>query len=486
MSGMMTEHPSPPVIQNPTRPGRTAGALRLWPHLAALLLLAAETAWAAPWFHLVAGQGVDAPVLAAYLFFTASAALAYVLTAALDAWQIKEGVLRGALTALLILALAAGTNWLLAGAGGWFSNPAVLWLAAVLLWLLWRAVTLARSSAGPLVAWGRVRQGLLALVAYIFVFWQVQGESPGYVPLILYLFFGLLGMVFARIAGSSMLHGVRSSPFSRAWLLTTLGSVLVSVLLAVFAGSLVTGMLAALLGQTSNVIVAALRALLFIVGIPFLLLAYLISPLISGLDFRFEGLQPEGEIRPEVEQPALEELLEGADLAPPALLNIPSWVFAAVFWGIVLVVVLLLARRTQRRLRRRREIAVETEWLAPEGGLFARLRDRAAEAAALLAGRFGAGRLLAAARIRRIFARLMQLAAELGAPRPQAQTPLEYLPALEALFPDHAAELRLITDAYLRVRYGEVPETEAEVTAIDGAWERVAAAGRQLKTRGAG
>jgi hypothetical protein len=86
-------------------------------------------------------------------------------------------------------------------------------------------------------------------------------------------------------------------------------------------------------------------------------------------------------------------------------------------------------------------------------------------------------RLWAAARIRRIYAKLMALCERLEAARPQAQTPNEYLPTLKMLFPMHYAEVELLTAAYVRVRYGELPEGEQELRGVEAAWKRVRAQG---------
>lgn len=81
--------------------------------------------------------------------------------------------------------------------------------------------------------------------------------------------------------------------------------------------------------------------------------------------------------------------------------------------------------------------------------------------------------------IRRIYASMSALAGKLGQERSAAQTPYEFLPTLRQLWPAHEAELRLITTAYVRVRYGELPETEAEFTAIQQAWAHIRATGEE-------
>jgi hypothetical protein len=67
----------------------------------------------------------------------------------------------------------------------------------------------------------------------------------------------------------------------------------------------------------------------------------------------------------------------------------------------------------------------------------------------------------------------MELSERLGDPRPAAQTPLEFMPTLETTYPGREEDLDDITRAYLRVRYGELPETRQEVDLVEEAWERV-------------
>jgi hypothetical protein len=105
-----------------------------------------------------------------------------------------------------------------------------------------------------------------------------------------------------------------------------------------------------------------------------------------------------------------------------------------------------------------------------------RFEEGMAEAAQFRAGR----RWLAAARIRRIYDQLMTLSTELGKPRQLAQTPLEFQPALAELFPTLGDDLEVITHAYLRIRYGELPETRQEVDQVETAWRRVHTAGNLL------
>ncbi|MEZ4641951.1 MAG: DUF4129 domain-containing protein [Chloroflexota bacterium] len=75
--------------------------------------------------------------------------------------------------------------------------------------------------------------------------------------------------------------------------------------------------------------------------------------------------------------------------------------------------------------------------------------------------------------IRRIYYQMEQAATAVGYPRGDSLTPYEYLSLLQQTWPDHGAETRLITEAFVRIRYGEYPETEAEFTEIENAWQRL-------------
>lgn len=79
----------------------------------------------------------------------------------------------------------------------------------------------------------------------------------------------------------------------------------------------------------------------------------------------------------------------------------------------------------------------------------------------------------AAASVRRIYRQMCATAGAAGYPRLGSETPYEYLSTLRRVWPEYSAETRLITEAFIRVRYGEVPETEEELESIRTAWRRL-------------
>jgi len=97
-------------------------------------------------------------------------------------------------------------------------------------------------------------------------------------------------------------------------------------------------------------------------------------------------------------------------------------------------------------------------------------------------GRFGPGtRLYAAVSIRKIYANMARLAASQGFPRQPAQTPYEYMPALGLAFPDCRAEVTAITEAYVDVHYGEVPENVGDLQRIREYWQKIHSSYRDVK-----
>jgi hypothetical protein len=75
----------------------------------------------------------------------------------------------------------------------------------------------------------------------------------------------------------------------------------------------------------------------------------------------------------------------------------------------------------------------------------------------------------------------MGLCSDLKHPRQRSVTPLEFLLEMATLFDGATMDLETITHAYLRVRYGELPETSQDVQKVVTAWDRVKALGKKAK-----
>ena len=76
---------------------------------------------------------------------------------------------------------------------------------------------------------------------------------------------------------------------------------------------------------------------------------------------------------------------------------------------------------------------------------------------------------------RAIYANMLALLAAANRPRRPEQTPYELVPVAEEVLPTHQAEIAAITEAYVRVRYGEVTINADELAQLQKAWERMKA-----------
>ena len=89
-----------------------------------------------------------------------------------------------------------------------------------------------------------------------------------------------------------------------------------------------------------------------------------------------------------------------------------------------------------------------------------------------------------AASIKRIYASLVKLAARRGFPRRDAETPYEFIGDLRETLPSALAEERAITEAYVRVHYGEQTPAPGEVAQVREAWKKVRDADAANKAAG--
>ena len=78
------------------------------------------------------------------------------------------------------------------------------------------------------------------------------------------------------------------------------------------------------------------------------------------------------------------------------------------------------------------------------------------------------------ASIRRIYASLVQLAEDRGIRMGEEQTPYEFADVLRQAWPQHVAEIQVLTESYVRAHYGERGDTESGLRQAVEAWERLA------------
>jgi hypothetical protein len=157
--------------------------------------------------------------------------------------------------------------------------------------------------------------------------------------------------------------------------------------------------------------------------------------------------------------------------------NLPRWPFelargallAIVLIVAVIGVLIFLLLYLERVRKSGMRIEDEDEGLdrATLGGGILRRAVDALRGAGALVRRFGVGwELLAAISVENIYANLCRIARQRGHPRRISQPPDAYLPVLAQVFPGQDERLWRITNAYMRVHYGEHPAPSEELAAL--------------------
>lgn len=363
----------------------------------------------------------------------------------------------------------------LASAGNPFwGRDLLIFFVVVIVW--WRGISLVGRPIGIRSLGLRVRVvGLLLLPLVI----GVTGSSLPWslAPYALLFFFAaMMAVALVRAEEIELDRSGHSFPLSARWV----GAIALVSLAIVLAA----GLLAALASGRSIVSLVGWLAPLWL-GINFAAtaaaasFAYSALPVLRLADTLFLALR---NLLNSVYQPAATPPAAAGAAQPPldyyrllqeAATSINSQmggrISIIIFIIIILALILLSLERFYRR-RRGFHTLGEGEAARPDGredvggaGLGDRLRDRFDRLR----------RWRAALTVRRIYQSMARAAAANGYGRRPTQTPFEYLATLDRAWPNLGSDARLITDAYVRVRYGEVPETSEEMAAIRAAWRRL-------------
>ena len=477
-----------------------ARRLRPWREITVIALMTMEVSWIVPWYRSLTPATYTVAPGRAFLVLLIIFLLTHLIVRFMNFLRLRLEIRRVVLVFVFVASILFGLKTMLYASESLsffellnrplsaFEDYRVLIpdefiVSLVALASCWRGLSLAQEYIEPVTVKRNFQLGVLMLIGFVFINTIVTGESPGF---LLYVFFfsGLFAMTTARVSVMRSVRGGGVSPFNRTWLFGVLSSALVILLLAaVLAGFAAEGGILARLGS-------ALLGIMVFLGVA------LISPLIflipglmrvfPGIGDQLSGLQDQlNTLRDNLS--GLAENLFGF-LNTPGLFDWVPKLKPILLWSAVLFIGLLISIGLSRWILKEREaVRDERQSLIEAGDLFRLLKEALqnrlqrfeegmAEAAQFRAGR----RWLAAARIRRIYDQLMTLSTELGKPRQLAQTPLEFQPALAELFPTLGDDLEVITHAYLRIRYGELPETRQEVDQVETAWRRVHTAGNLL------
>jgi hypothetical protein len=345
----------------------------------------------------------------------------------------------------------------------------------VVLFLWWRGLVLAQRQLDSSSVAYRFRVGLLLMMGTVALSSSIRSWS--YHPFVYSFFFAsLLGIALARVEEVGQQYGGSQSPFGLSWLATLVVAALAVLLPAAGLALVLTGEnLQLLLVPVLQVLSIVLYYLVF--GLAWLMQIVLAVLMLffwqQWVQTSLEGLERfTSEDMPTLGQGEPGEL----PLSPEQMATFKA---VGVVLGVLLLLVLAVISLRRLRAQAARKPGEERESVWQEINLRRSLRDllrdgrrRLGEIADGL-GQSPLGRMFAVLTIRRIYAHLSGLAAERGHPRAINQTPYEFQPTLGMAFPGCREEVRRITEAYVAVHYGEVPERPEELRAIRAAWDRV-------------
>lgn len=477
---------------------RDAATYPVWRVFTAIMLMGMQLAWMVPLYQLFTRLTAPVPFHQPYLLFGAVMLGSFLVNLILLALKLRMGPTRVVLVVLVAAGVLIGLKLLVfryipmtfqnvfgrsletvPDISGLVRPEIMVALTVVLAWQ--RGVSLSLEQIGPQLVLRHFRTGVAALLLFALL---APRETNGAVFSIgLFLLCGLLAMAGARFSFLGQLRGGRPFAFQPVWVLGLGGAGIMMLALAAGFGRAA--------GETAmNLVADAAGRLWRLFSVTFL---KLIEPFILRLGEYWEDViewfrnmtldESGGNLLLDDSGNTAGEIVE--------LMERPAWIdsaaaaFRMVTIVVVVVVAVVVALRLMRyyRTRTRDGLDEERESIFTAGDLrnllnsLLRRSDDMQKAVRLSTRQ----RRRAAERIRQIYADLLQLGEELDVARPKACTPKEYVSYLEPRLTGCGDSLAALTDAYQRVRYGELPETSEDVRLVEEAWDHIAEAGRALK-----
>jgi hypothetical protein len=345
-------------------------------------------------------------------------------------------------------------------------------LGAVILAFVgwWRGIVAARQEYDNQDAWFHFRMGVVILFGYFLV--TILGHRADLIGAVLaFFFFGLMSIALARILELGGIH--QSTLGSKQWVAVLAGSTLGSLGLALLISLIFSR-------RTLQTVMGWFRPLGRLLSHLLWLLTsfvfYLAWPLIEWLLSWIEEVVAQGTF--EGLSPLLSPFASALNIVESEGAGDPTPVCRTIFVILVVVGGLLLIARAIRRIAQRQAERedLERESLLSDQDLVADLKNSLQQGWAQIkafAGQFGGHHRRSAASIRKIYASMVDLATEAGYPRRPAETPYEYRNTLYLAFAGGRDPVDTITEAYVRVHYGQVPDTREEMDHIVQCWHQV-------------
>jgi hypothetical protein len=451
--------------------------------------------WIATWYVDFTHVGKPIPFLRAYVVLGAMLLTAHYLARLLNDLNTKPALRRGIFVLVMLVNVWLGLQLLL-------YYPAVLspvstvrrifqafaelniipsefWVMLAILLITSRGVSLARQTLGIDRVIASFQLGVLMFFAYA-TFLPLLPVKTVLGIVMAFLLLGLVGMSTGRIYEAGRARGARLVRANGSWLLGILAIALLVVALGIVPAMLLPENVSYSVASYFVMAMWIAAGVFLLLATPFvvaiLFVASRLAPYWQNLTFP-AGFQELVNLLRSLNVPnSVENLAERIAIAKPITL-----------WGIIIVVGLVLLAGLSWRMWLERNLDPEQgESLLDGQDLLGLLRRRFRKGMQQIGEGLHrvrlspAEQLLAAARVRWIYARLMHLCSDLGQPRHPASTPLEFLPDLQQIFPELNLEVESITQAYIRVRYGQAIETGEELSSLNVAWKKIERQGNQL------
>jgi hypothetical protein len=359
------------------------------------------------------------------------------------------------------------------------TNPGATAHFVTMLFILlavWRSIVLANPEPGLDAPTSSFYLGLFAFIV-ITVTLPSALNGGTLVYFLTFLFLGLVSLASGRISGLGESAGGYLPQFKSVWLTWILGIVFVIVCLALLSGWLLNGPLAPFIALVLNLLYRTVLLVLIALGLPILMLIeWVITLFVGALDSdAFDSIART--IR-NLEE-SIDELQADQRYNIQEVINILNrlqpWIIAIVI-GLILIFATLTIINIQKKRKIKESDEVAATYLLPAD-------QPGDKKPAKKRSWLDANRYLTAMRIRQTYMRLLDACDKLGIPRPVAFTPLEYLPVPVRLFPQHKEGVERITQAYIMVRYGEIPEDESEVEQILADWAEINSEFKQIRAQ---
>jgi len=481
----------------------TGGLFNLWNELPRLSVMVMELCWIVPWFQLITLAVKDAPPGRIALVFSAIVMLAYLLVRSIFHLSLKENIRRGIFIGFIILSAILSMRIILysqhQATDLWalYNRPLdsmndfrelILPEAMVIFFILFltrRGFVLARDWGGASSVINSIQTSIVAFVIY-GTLGRESADDVITANLFIFLLAAIFGMVTARIGSIRLQRGGRGVRFNLRWL----GSILSTTVIITGIAAAVAVFSASQVERMKQLLKLIFYSVFFFIATPFFTLVSRLFPALESLQDALQTAEaeqnvPQWEMEDSTTSPQGYPLEDTFASGAEFLLQLRFMVLVILIIVATILIIRMVMRQQSRNVTGTDD---ERQSLIEGRGLFKFLLDllrlRAKHTAESLANAARLNRrekMRAAARIRGIYADLMELCDDLGHARTLSQTPQEFLPKVVYLFPQNSNELYLITDSYQRVRYGELPEIRQEVEEVEFAWKQIQGQGEILK-----